>query len=80
MAERQHLVAAYEHPDALVACVAAFVAESLENGVSPALVAVTRDRLRSARTRPWLPSSSSSSLRPPSPLIRVSFPPMVFDS
>ena len=48
--------------------------------VTPAWVAVIRERLRSARTRSWLPSSSSSWLRPPSPLIRVPFPPRLFDS
>jgi anti-sigma regulatory factor (Ser/Thr protein kinase) len=33
MAEREHLVAAYDDPEALVACVANFVAESLGHGV-----------------------------------------------
>jgi anti-sigma regulatory factor (Ser/Thr protein kinase) len=46
MAEREHLVAAYEHPDRLVACVASFVAESLENGVP--VVTISRPAHRRA--------------------------------
>lgn len=46
MAEREHLVAAYDHPGALVARVASFVAESLENGVP--VVTISRPTHRSA--------------------------------
>jgi anti-sigma regulatory factor (Ser/Thr protein kinase) len=46
MAEREHLVAAYDEPGALAACVASFVAESLENGVP--VVTISRPTHRRA--------------------------------
>ena len=46
MAEREHFVAAYDEPGALVACVASFVAEALENG-SP-VVTISRTAHRHA--------------------------------
>jgi anti-sigma regulatory factor (Ser/Thr protein kinase) len=46
MAEREHLVAAYDEPGVLAACVASFVAESLENGVP--VVTISRPEQRRA--------------------------------
>jgi anti-sigma regulatory factor (Ser/Thr protein kinase) len=46
MAEREHLVAAYDEPGALVACVARFVAESLGHGVP--VVTISRPTHRCA--------------------------------
>jgi hypothetical protein len=46
MAEREHLVAAYEDPDELVACVVSFVAELLENGLP--VVTISRPAHRRA--------------------------------